>query len=419
MALNFPANPVNGQTLTQDGLTFRYDATSQSWEGVVRTQTKESPVFVSNSAPASPMVGTLWYDLQNTTLFLRSYSRTLSENWVPITSSNSPLPPYVVISAVEPANPAEGSLWYDSVTSDLKIRSGSNWILAFEDAPAPIVPTVSISSSAPLSPQDGALWYNLNLEELYVWVSISSNWVKIASPSNFVQTPPTTITDSAPISPENGYLWYQPNQDRFFVRSNNEWIELYTPAAAPPNSSAIISDSPPVAPVDGTLWFSLAAQELSVWSENTSQWNLISSAASSPNPLVTVSDSPPISPGDGELWVDSRDMDLHIYYDDGDTKQWVSLTAYSRNVFDEPIYANYSIPSAPTAFVTVEWVQERLGAEGSVPLSALSSKGSLISASAAFTVEEVPPGSEGTLLRRNDSSPSGIDWVETLDGGNF
>ena len=418
MALNFPANPVNGQTLTQGGLTFRYDSVSQSWEGVVRTQRQESPVFVSNSPPSSPMVGTLWYDLQSSTLFLRSYSLGV-QNWVPITSAGSPLPPYVVVSATEPSNPAEGSLWYDSSTSSLKIRSGSSWILAFEDAPEPVLPTVVISSSAPSSPTDGSLWYNLNTEELYVWSLVSNNWVKITSPGNFVQTPPTTIADSAPISPENGYLWYQPTQGRFFVRSNDAWVELYTPEEAPPNASAIVSNSPPIDPEDGTLWFSLAEQELSVWSESTSQWNLISSAASSPNPIVTVSDSPPISPGDGELWVDSRDMDLHVYYDDGDTHQWVSLSAYSRNVFDEPIYANYSIPSAPNAFVTVEWVQERLGAEGSVPLSALSGKGSLISASAAFTVEEVPPGYEGTLLRRNDSSPSGIDWVDTLDGGNF
>tara|TARA_B100000212_G_C27379349_1_gene536244 strand:+ start:2095 stop:3549 length:1455 start_codon:yes stop_codon:yes gene_type:complete len=44
---------------------------------------------------------------------------------------------------------------------------------------------------------------------------------------------------------------------------------------------------------------------------------------------VTIGVNPPTSPApnQGDLWWDSDDSDLHVYYDDGDSQQWVSVTA--------------------------------------------------------------------------------------------
>tara|TARA_B100000131_G_scaffold233925_1_gene225835 strand:- start:62 stop:1216 length:1155 start_codon:yes stop_codon:yes gene_type:complete len=42
---------------------------------------------------------------------------------------------------------------------------------------------------------------------------------------------------------------------------------------------------------------------------------------------LDISTSPPSSPNAGDLWWDSDDGDLHVYYNDGDSSQWVTVSA--------------------------------------------------------------------------------------------
>ena len=42
---------------------------------------------------------------------------------------------------------------------------------------------------------------------------------------------------------------------------------------------------------------------------------------------LDISTAPPSSPTVGDLWWDSDDGDLHVYYNDGNSSQWVTVSA--------------------------------------------------------------------------------------------
>ncbi len=102
------------------------------------------------------------------------------------------------------------------------------------------------------------------------------------------------------------------------------------------------------------------------WKWSGVQWTAtaVSTPTSSP---VYVSVSPPPNPVSGSLWYDSTNSNLNIWYVDLNGGQWVSCVPYPMDtitqqggIFEGPIYAQYLIPNTPSAFVTVQWVQDNL-----------------------------------------------------------
>ena len=96
------------------------------------------------------------------------------------------------------------------------------------------------------------------------------------------------------------------------------------------------------------------------------QWTAtaVSTPTSAP---VYISVSPPPNPISGSLWYDSNNSNLNIWYKDLNGGQWVSCVPYPMDtitqqggVFEGPIYAQYLIPNSPSAFVTMQWVQDNL-----------------------------------------------------------
>lgn len=61
---------------------------------------------------------------------------------------------------------------------------------------------------------------------------------------------------------------------------------------------------------------------------------------------VTVSDSAPSSPSAGDLWFDSEDLILYVYYADGSSNQWVKS---SPSGVPSPVALSASAPSSPNA----------------------------------------------------------------------
>jgi hypothetical protein len=102
------------------------------------------------------------------------------------------------------------------------------------------------------------------------------------------------------------------------------------------------------------------------WKWNGTQWTAV--AVSSPTSApVYVSVSPPPKPIQGSLWYDSNNSNLNIWYTDLNGGQWISVVPYPQDnitqmggVFDGPIYAQYEIPNSPSAFVTLQWVEDNL-----------------------------------------------------------
>jgi hypothetical protein len=102
------------------------------------------------------------------------------------------------------------------------------------------------------------------------------------------------------------------------------------------------------------------------WRWSGVQWTAV--AVSSPTSApVYVSASPPPNPIQGSLWYDSNNSNLNIWYTDLNGGAWISVVPYPMDsitqqggIFEGPIYAQYSIPNSPAAFVTVQWVEDNL-----------------------------------------------------------
>jgi len=103
----------------------------------------------------------------------------------------------------------------------------------------------------------------------------------------------------------------------------------------------------------------------------TFRWNGVTWAATvvptTTSAPVYISVSPPPNPVTGSLWYDSNNSNLNIYYTDLNGSQWISCVPYpvdsineQGGVFEGPIYAQYQIPNTPSAFVTVQWVEDYL-----------------------------------------------------------
>ena len=84
MALNFPASPTDGQTyVAPNGVTYVYDATDTLWRA--QAGDGENVVFVSATAPVSPVNGKMWWNTDTGTMFIW-YNDGNSGQWVPATT---------------------------------------------------------------------------------------------------------------------------------------------------------------------------------------------------------------------------------------------------------------------------------------------------------------------------------------------
>lgn len=334
MAYNFPPNPTLNQVYSYNGKTFKWNGVQ--WVVTSAATSTTAPVFVSSSPPSSPIVGYLWFNTLDSTLYVRVETPS-GESWEPA-SSDAPSPPVsgqVIVSASPPANPVVGLLWFNTVDNVLYIRvetpSGGFWESSCNYIPPPSDKAqVVVSASPPNNPPTGLLWFNTVDNNLYVRVQ----------------------------SPEGG----------FWTISNDSALPV-------------------------------------------------------PKPTVTVSSSPPEDPSSGDLWFDPDNSNLSIWYNDIDSGQWVvipyagGMMTVDGGTFTGPIYAEYDIPDEPNAFVTAEWVTERV--ESNVPKSLLSGKGSLITATAAGTPVELQAGTSGQFLKVDPTVDKGLSWSNDVDCGAF
>jgi hypothetical protein len=75
--------------------------------------------FASIDEPASPLRGQLWYNIDNHGLHFRREGSS-TDFWQKAAS--------ITEAATSPTDPRQGDLWFDNVTEQLKIYSGTEWI---------------------------------------------------------------------------------------------------------------------------------------------------------------------------------------------------------------------------------------------------------------------------------------------------
>jgi len=82
MAYSFPPSPTVGQIYTSNGRSWRWSGVQ--WTAVAVSSPTSAPVFVSSSPPANPIQGSLWYDSNNS--YLNIWYKDLNGGqWISVT----------------------------------------------------------------------------------------------------------------------------------------------------------------------------------------------------------------------------------------------------------------------------------------------------------------------------------------------
>ena len=185
MALNFPANPVDGQVYG----TYTYNATKGVWSSSSIPQA----YTVSETVPSNPRNGDVWFNSANAKSYVY-YSDDDSSQWVEIggqegspgTPSSLGAIPDVSVAGVTDGN----ALIYDAASG--------NWI------PGEGGGKFTVSDTAPSEAENGDTWFKSDDGKTYIyyvdtdggqWVEIASNttgYLDIGQLNNVTIVSPTT-----------------------------------------------------------------------------------------------------------------------------------------------------------------------------------------------------------------------------------
>jgi hypothetical protein len=191
-----------------------------------------------------------------------------------------------VISNADPTAPPTNSAWFDLTTSQLKLWSGTAWVL-----PSPLSPVISYASD-PSLPKCDDYWYDGTTAHQFDGVV----WKDVA----------TTVTALDPNkAPMLDCTNFWKSGDVFF-RWNDTSDTWTTP-------TVLVMNTTPQTITTGSLWYNPMTMVLSVW--NGSIW------VATP---ATLSTTAPASPTNHQYWIDPLTKHLMQY---NSSSTWVSVTA--------------------------------------------------------------------------------------------
>jgi hypothetical protein len=166
MALDFPANPVNGEVFG----SYVWNSSVGVWQGREESATV---AVMSPTAPVSANNGDIWFNT-NIGLAYVYYDDSTSAQWVQlIASSSQSIESIDDITDVNIVSPVDGQiLTYDDAAEE--------WTNATIDVSATV-----ISDTAPGDPQEGDAWFDSSTGYLYIYYTdgTSGQWVEVKANS--------------------------------------------------------------------------------------------------------------------------------------------------------------------------------------------------------------------------------------------
>jgi hypothetical protein len=154
---------------TSTNVAIRWNETTDKWQfttdGTTYTDLGAGGASISDTAPASPVAGQIWFESDTGSTFVYYDS-----HWIEIGASG--MGAYVADTA--PTSPISGQIWFNSSNAGTYVYYDSQWIEIGASAMAAIV-----GDTAPTSPVTGQVWYNSSDGGTYVYYD--SVWVEIGS----------------------------------------------------------------------------------------------------------------------------------------------------------------------------------------------------------------------------------------------
>lgn len=120
------------------------------------------------------------------------------------------------ISDTAPATPTTGQIWFDSTVGKTFVYYDSQWI---EVGGVGVGARMVSSSSAPASPLEGSMWFDTDTAQTFVYYD--SSWIEIGASGVTAG-----ISDTAPGNPVSGQLWFNSLTGGTFVYYATNWVEV-------------------------------------------------------------------------------------------------------------------------------------------------------------------------------------------------
>src|SRR5574343_116956 len=210
----FVIDPRTVDTQTTSLTLFGKGAASYG-EGLQENLVRLLENFCSDSAPAHPTEGQIWYD--HASKYVKVYQGATT-GWVAIAG--------LAVSVDDPLTPADGQLWYNPSTGLIYVYSANEWKLVSSRAQSIV--------SQPTNPVSGQLWYDIASLKLNAYSGWE--WQGIANS--------TYMSEDAPISPKNGDMWYNPSALTLKMWIYSEWIEILSTTTAKYSAGSIVPSNP-------------------------------------------------------------------------------------------------------------------------------------------------------------------------------
>ena len=416
-----------------------------------------SSTTVSDTAPATPESGDLWYD--STSLILFIY---YSGNWIEL-NPDTGAEELSDLTDINVTNPVDGQVlkyngteWVnDSDSSGTSINSiddindvtiaslangqflkynGSAWVndaidlgtdttgSYVQSLVAGTGVTLTNNSGESATPtiaigQDVATNSNVTFNNLTVAGNLT-----VSGTTTSISTETVTIDDNiivlnnnatgapsvdAGIEIERGsstnvlIRWNETTDKWQFTNDGSTYSDLGAGGAS-------VSSSAPASPTSGALWFNQDTAQTFVY--YGSVW--IEVGAVSNGARVEVSASAPASPATGDLWFDSDTAQTFAYYD----SQWVEIGAsgMAASIGDtaptSPVSGQIwfdSTNASTNVYYDSHWVE--VGGTTEV-FNFIDAKGDLIVGTADNTVDNLAVGTNGQVLTADSTTATGLKW---------
>ena len=235
-------------------------------------------------------------------------------------------PPQLPSGTSLPSAGAAGALFFKSDESKIYVHTGTEWVVAQGSGGSG--GGVIVSATAPADPDEGTYWFDSTTAKSYIYYD--SSWVEVGySGGGYI------ISENAPANPTEGDVWFSTSEGVIYVYYDNFWVDPTTGGAAgvPVGGTTgqvlakTSGDDYDTEWVDPTSAISsltdveltdVADGETLVYNASTGVWEngLIESGSS-----TTVSETAPTGPEEGDTWFKSSTGQHFIYYD----SYWVEL----------------------------------------------------------------------------------------------
>ena len=154
-------------------------------------------VTTSDTAPATPTDGDLWYDSANGRMYVY-YDDGNTSQWVDASPQG-----LLSIAAGDtpPSAPTPGTVWYDSVGGRTYFYYDDGNTSQWVDASPQAAPTVYVADTPPASPVNGGFWYDSSVGRTYIYYNDgnTAQWVDSSPQATGPQTLITVGNTSAEV----------------------------------------------------------------------------------------------------------------------------------------------------------------------------------------------------------------------------